>query len=192
MVEQELASIAEIYLSHPIWARRITVLIGSPLRLSDLRRARASNAHACFIHSSRTANPDAAVSFNNYANLYIGLLLDIPPSTLYCYCYCYVIVVVIIAITINIVTIVVVVVVAAIFYCFILLSLTGSAYYYVCLVYQGLCPKVQTLRPDLEAGEQITPGSGRPYCGGGRVETCTTGKQQSLSRNQYISMCIEC
>lgn len=62
LVEHELASVAQTYLSHPIWARRITVLIGSPLRVADLRRARASNALSCFIHTDRGANPETAVS----------------------------------------------------------------------------------------------------------------------------------
>ena len=69
LVEHELASISQIYLSHPIWARRISVLIGSPLRLSDLRRARAANAYACFIHTDRGGNPEAAVS-----KLYMGTM----------------------------------------------------------------------------------------------------------------------
>ncbi len=61
MVENELASSSEIYLSHPIWARRISVLIGSPLRIVDLRRARASDATSCFIHTDRDLDPEAAV-----------------------------------------------------------------------------------------------------------------------------------
>lgn len=62
MVEHELGPIAQTYLSHPVWARRISVLIGSPLRWPDLHRARASNAMACFIHTDRDSNPEAAVS----------------------------------------------------------------------------------------------------------------------------------
>ena len=69
MVEQELASMSQIYLSHPVWARRISVLIGSPLRLADLRRARAANAIACFIHTDRGADPDAAVSCAVYVSV---------------------------------------------------------------------------------------------------------------------------
>ena len=62
LVEHELDSISQTYLSHPIWARRISVLVGSPLRVLDLRRARASSALACFIHTDRDADPEAAVS----------------------------------------------------------------------------------------------------------------------------------
>ena len=40
LVENELPSSLLLHLSHPIWQRRITVLIGSPLRLADLNRAR--------------------------------------------------------------------------------------------------------------------------------------------------------
>ena len=62
MVEHELGSFSQLYLSHPVWARRVSVLIGSPLRLSDLRRARASAARACFLHTDRGEDPEAAVS----------------------------------------------------------------------------------------------------------------------------------
>ncbi len=63
MLEQELPSVVQLYLSHPIWSKRITILIGSPLRLADLERARARTAYACFIHSTRdTSDPDDAVS----------------------------------------------------------------------------------------------------------------------------------
>jgi len=61
MVEKELGSFSQLYLSHPIWSRRITVLIGTPLRIVDLQRARASTALACFIHTHRGPNPDAEV-----------------------------------------------------------------------------------------------------------------------------------
>lgn len=53
MVELELSSISRMYLRHPVWQKRITVLIGSPLRASDLARARANIALACFIHTPR-------------------------------------------------------------------------------------------------------------------------------------------
>ena len=53
MVEHELSSHLQAYLAHPVWARRITVLIGSPLRQTDLVRARAQSAIACFIHTAR-------------------------------------------------------------------------------------------------------------------------------------------
>ena len=61
MVEHELGSISQMYLSHPIWARRVSVLIGSPLRVNDLRRARASRAVACFVHTDRGMDPESAV-----------------------------------------------------------------------------------------------------------------------------------
>ena len=41
LVEEELSSALQVYLNHPVWARRITVIIGSPLRVSDLARARS-------------------------------------------------------------------------------------------------------------------------------------------------------
>ena len=78
MVEKELGSISQMYLSHPIWTRRITVLIGTPLRLADLRRARASNAMACFIHTYRGGNHDDAVRYTTlhaYVNLWVGFKL---------------------------------------------------------------------------------------------------------------------
>ena len=53
LVEKELSTISQMYLRHPVWAKRITVLIGTPLRVSDLRRARAHVALACFIHTPR-------------------------------------------------------------------------------------------------------------------------------------------
>ncbi len=53
MVEQELSSISRMYLRHPIWQKRITVLIGTPIRSADLARARAKFALACFIHTPR-------------------------------------------------------------------------------------------------------------------------------------------
>ncbi len=53
MVEKELSSISQMYLRHPVWAKRITVLIGSPLRSSDLARARAHVSLSCFIHTPR-------------------------------------------------------------------------------------------------------------------------------------------
>ena len=40
LVEEELSSALQVHLSHPVWARRITVIIGSPLRVADLIRAR--------------------------------------------------------------------------------------------------------------------------------------------------------
>ena len=40
LVEHELPSSLQLDLSHPVWARRITVLIGSPLCQADLTRAR--------------------------------------------------------------------------------------------------------------------------------------------------------
>ncbi len=62
MVEKELGSISQLYLTHPIWRRRVTVLIGTPLRIVDLQRARASSALACFIHTNRGCNIEAEVS----------------------------------------------------------------------------------------------------------------------------------
>ncbi|XP_064392695.1 potassium channel subfamily T member 1-like [Halichondria panicea] len=53
MVEKELSSISQMYLRHPVWAKRITVLIGSPLKSSDLARARAHVSLSCFIHTPR-------------------------------------------------------------------------------------------------------------------------------------------
>ena len=40
LVEEELSSILQVHLSHPIWDRRITVVIGSPLQATDLARVR--------------------------------------------------------------------------------------------------------------------------------------------------------
>ena len=40
LVEHELPSSLQLDLSHPVWVRRITVLIGSPLCQADLARAR--------------------------------------------------------------------------------------------------------------------------------------------------------
>ena len=75
MVEHELASVAQNYLSHPIWARRISVLVGSPLRISDLGRARASRALACFIHTDRMGDPELAVSTNLKINCCFSLVM---------------------------------------------------------------------------------------------------------------------
>ena len=77
MLEHELPSVVQLYLSHPIWSKRITILIGSPLRLADLERARARNAYACFIHSTRdTSDPDAAVSMSRGGGpLLIGFIV---------------------------------------------------------------------------------------------------------------------
>ena len=52
----------QVYLSHPVWSSRITVLIGSPMRRADLARARIDTATACFIHTSRSGqDPETAV-----------------------------------------------------------------------------------------------------------------------------------
>jgi len=53
MVEKELSTILQTYLRHPVWAKRITVLIGTPLRVNDLLRARTRFALAVFIHTPR-------------------------------------------------------------------------------------------------------------------------------------------
>jgi hypothetical protein len=51
----------QVYLSHPVWSSRITILIGSPMRRTDLARARADSAIACFIHTSRSGpDPETA------------------------------------------------------------------------------------------------------------------------------------
>ncbi|CAI8000617.1 Potassium channel subfamily T member 2 [Geodia barretti] len=51
----------QVYLSHPVWSSRITILIGSPMRRTDLARARAESAIACFIHTSRSGpDPETA------------------------------------------------------------------------------------------------------------------------------------
>ena len=40
MVEQPLGDSIKHLLEHPIWSRRVTILHGSPLRASDLGRAK--------------------------------------------------------------------------------------------------------------------------------------------------------
>ena len=41
MVEQPLADGIKHLLEHPIWSQRVTILRGSPLRASDLARAKS-------------------------------------------------------------------------------------------------------------------------------------------------------
>ena len=54
----------QVYLSPPIWSSRITILIGSPMKKTDLARARIDTATACFIHTSRSGqDPETAVSW---------------------------------------------------------------------------------------------------------------------------------
>ena len=41
MVEQPLADGIKHLLEHPIWSQRVTILRGTPLRASDLNRAKS-------------------------------------------------------------------------------------------------------------------------------------------------------